>query len=58
MRSAIWLTLEVKNVQDLSHLSDIYHANNNPKGHGKSPKHANGDVIVLHHQKQNHLGQR
>ena len=54
-------TLEVRNVQDLSHLSnreilDIYHANNNPKGYGKSPKHANGDTIILHHQKQNHLG--
>ena len=55
------LTLEVKNIHDLSHLSDkditkLYHANNNPKGFGQSPKNANGEVIVLHHQKQSHAG--
>jgi len=55
------LTLQVKNIQDLSHLSDkeltkIYHANNNPKGSGKSPINAKGETIILHHQKQQNIG--
>ena len=55
------LTLQVKNIQDLSHLSDkeltkIYHANNNPKGPGKSPINAKGETIILHHQKQQNIG--
>jgi RHS repeat-associated protein len=55
------LSLEVKNVQDLGHLSDkqlqtLYHANNNPKGFGKSPVNAKGETIVLHHQKQMNSG--
>ncbi|RYE18764.1 MAG: RHS family protein, partial [Sphingobacteriaceae bacterium] len=59
--SADGLKLKVKNVQDLSHLSDkeiekIYHANNNPKGRGLSPKNVKGETIILHHQKQSDLG--
>ena len=54
-------TLKVKNQQDLSHLSDkavrdLYHANNNPKGPGKAPTNAKGEVIVLHHEKQRDQG--
>ena len=54
------LTLQVKNQQNLSHLkvddlTDLYHANNNPKGPGKSPWNANGETIILHHQKQKNL---
>ncbi|MCL5247594.1 hypothetical protein M4I21_17370 [Cellulophaga sp. 20_2_10] len=55
------LSLEVKNVQDLGHLDvkeleTIYHANNNPKGFGKSPINAKGETIILHHQKQMNSG--
>ena len=55
------LTLEVKNQQDLSHLDSkdltkLYHANNNPKGLGKSPWNAKDETIILHHQKQKNLG--
>ncbi|MBF5006790.1 RHS domain-containing protein [Diaphorobacter sp. NR2-3-3-1] len=53
-------TLKVKNKQDLSHLPDaeikaLYHANNGA-GYGLSPKNKKGEMIVLHHEKQNDAG--
>lgn len=55
------LTLEVRAVRDLGHLSEsevtgIWHANNNKiekgRGYGLSPKDVNGETIVLHHHRQ------
>ena len=54
-------TLEAGGYTNLNHLDTpelerIYHANNNSKGPGLSPTDKQGNVIVLHHDKQSASG--